>query len=171
MVPTRTPHSDEIVLRVDYVDVVFEGLIFDVPGSSPEDVLKIMQQPHKNKILLLVLAHTKSFDNSEIDWTLINEQLEDVQRLWVRVIGGLKAQLNKVVIFINKTDLLPSEYLPAQKQIYEEHIKLLYSAAEKEHIRLTIVEGSSTYGTNLRELYEKLRPTVLRKETPDETQE
>jgi len=159
MTPTRASNKDEVILQSSHGDIIFEGAIIDVPGGSPQDVLRTITNPTmKNKILLLVLAHTKAYEGSEIDHDLIQEQLTDVQKLWVTTIQAYGTQLNKIVILINKIDLLPQEYLPAQKHIYEEHIKLLYNAAKSANISISAVEGSSITGTNLGELYQELRP-------------
>lgn len=158
-VPTRARHVREIRLQSSITnEILCEGTIIDVPGSSPEEVLRFMAEPHRNKILLLILAHKKAYSGNEIDQAFVNEQLIDVQRTWAPAIKAHAMDLNKVVIFINKIDLLPQEYLPAQEYIYEEHIEQLCEAARVAGVLINVIEGSSTQGTNLNDLYTRLNP-------------
>lgn len=158
--PTRARHAQEIMLLSRNNEILlFEGTIIDVPGSNPADVLQFMAGPDRNKILLLILAHTKANRGTdEIDQDFVNEQLVDVQRTWVPAIKAHAMDLNKAVIFVNKLDLLSTEYLPAQECIYEEHIKHLCEAARVAGVHINVIEGSSTSGTNLYDLYTRLKP-------------
>ena len=156
MVPTRTSHEEKLILRSSNGEIIAPGTMIDTPGTSPADVLLAINGPHKNKILLLILAHTKTYEGDKIDQSFIQEQLDDIQKLWTTVIRGCSNQLEKIVIFVNKIDLLSQEYLPAQKHIYEKHIKLLYEAAKEAGVPIEAAEGSSTTGTNLDALYRLL---------------
>lgn len=158
MTPTRTLHKEDVVLQGRNGDIVFEGDIFDVPGSKTQYVINTLLQPCKNKILLLVLAHTKSNEEKENDQDLIQEQLLKIEHTWAPMIEGFVEKPKKIVIFINKKDLISQEYRPVQKHIYEKHIELLSKAAKNANIPISAVEGSSTTGENLDVLYERLNP-------------
>lgn len=160
MQPTRSCNTEYIRIRSYVGDIVFEGALIDVPGQNPEDVLQFLMSSHPNKILLLILAHTKAFEG-DVDFDFVQEQLNDIQTLWTTTIRACKNNLSKIVVLINKIDLLPQESLPAEKYVYREHIKLLFDAAKVAQIPVRVVEISSTTGKNLNDLYQALRPDFI----------
>ena len=157
--PTKTCHGDEIELHTNSGEVVFKGTILDGPGGSPEYVLKFLpSKEYENKILLLVLAHTKTGSDKEIDKTFIGEQLDDIKKIWAAAIRAHGPELNKVVVFINKNDLLERKHNPAEAKIYRKHFKTLCKACKEADVQICAVEGSSYSGDGLDKLYEQLRP-------------
>lgn len=156
--PTATSSAQQVQIQNSLGSIIFDGTIIDVPGQSPQDVLKFLSSGYTNKILLLILAHTKSNEDKDIDANFIQEQLSDIQRLWTPVIRAHGSELNKMVIFINKSDLLSENYFPAQGKIYKSHMELLCEAAEEASVHVSCVEGSSFTEEKLDRLFEQLRP-------------
>ncbi len=156
--PTATSDVQQVQIQNSLGGIIFDGTIIDVPGQSPQDVLKFLSSDYTNKILLLILAHTKSNEDKDIDANFIQEQLLDIQKFWTTVIRAHGSELNKMVIFINKSDLLFDKYVPVQKNIYKSHMELLCEAAEEASVHVSCVEGSSSTGEQLNRLFEQLRP-------------
>ena len=140
----KTNDYTEEVVRFSFgkEEVLFEGIICDGPGDNKENVHDFFSAPNrKNVILLLVLAHTKANKDDKMASQLINQQLYAIDYFWKEIISKYNEKLKKVVVFINKTDLLPQKKLPAERHIYKRHIKLLKAGGGEPTVH--VVEGSA----------------------------
>lgn len=175
---TKECNKDRIVLRSQNGDVLFDGKIIVVQAH---ELRNIIDSDRENIILLLVLAHTKGDYGREIDRKFIKDQRCFIENTCVRIIQE-SGNLNKLIVMINKTDLLSEKilhgffrslsfwwqnFINSQKNygshssdippIYKKHMKVLNEAAEERgggFIR--VVKGSATSEASLSKLHQEL---------------
>lgn len=156
---TKECSVERIELHSGNGNVLFEGTVVDGPGNDRGEMLRLLDDPDKkNKILLLVLAHTKKDEGCGQDPEFIKSQLNDIDIFWTNIISGYSEKLNKVVVFINKTDLLSKKDRPAQRHLYKKHIRLLNKKASEVGVTICVAEGNPIERGKLKNLYECLIP-------------
>lgn len=199
--PTVKSVKDGIEIRTGSGDLIFKGSIIDVPGDTQEAILwDMIDSDTKNKILLLVLAHTKASgpnkssrdfppkwlnlngffngfrriarSDKEIDENLLEDQLDSIRYWWGPIIQSRGERFNKIVVFLNKKDLV-SKKIALETSIYDKHMELLYRAVRKmkkgKDGFIRVVEGSSITKENLDELQALLRPDPPRSDYSETT--
>lgn len=157
--PTRGIHTEPIRLIAGNGDVIFDGTIKDMSGEYSAGAIQFLAGAGSNKVLLLVLAHTKNFEGTQIDDKFIDEQFDTIKLTWVPSLQAHGHLLKKLIVFINKTDLISHESGDIQEHVYKRHIDLLMCTVNSM-IPIHVIEGSSVKGTGLQELYRAFQSDI-----------
>jgi len=139
----------------------FNGTTVDTPGGSNEALLSLLKNKRitqSGKIIIIVLAHTKSSNNCSVDHNYLNEQYDRIDKVIILEINNYKKRVSKIIIFINKCDILPQSYQSdwgkTEETIYKKHLDLI--SKRIRGIKIDVVTGSATKRKNLFELRNSL---------------
>lgn len=156
---TKEGYEEKFEYRPSNSTELFGVTVFDGPGDNKRVVRKFLDKPdRRNVILLLILAHTQRREGSKVVKSFLDRQSNAIEDLWSTIILDYSEKLNKVVVFINKKDLLPPGRLPAKSCIYKKHIELLKDAAKEAGVAIDFIEGSAVDGESIDELYNRMFP-------------
>lgn len=156
--PSKEVEKEYISLPPGGEKVLFDGKVIDTPGDKPEIAIKFFTKLYRRKVLLLVLSHTKHYSRgSQIDEVFINDQKVDIAERWKTQLNANGRKLKKVIVFINKCDLLGSQFPHPQMTLFDEHVRLIRDAANSVNVHFSVIEGSAGEGDGLDKLYAELQ--------------
>lgn len=153
-IPTRgVRNADSVLVRDNSGYIRFHGTAIDIPGGSNEALLTLLRKKtlrDSGKILILILAHTESGDISDIEEEYLKEQYDRIDKVYIPAINAFRKKISKIIVFINKCDILPTEYQSdwdkTQETIYERHLALLEN---KTGMDIDVITGSATRRINI----------------------
>lgn len=151
--PTRAAKRRRRIIKMTNSGYTyFNAATFDTPGSYDEAIRSMLsKKSHMRlpKIIILVVAHTKSQDKKVIDNNYMNEQLAKINDVYLPIIRDYASYIEKVLLFINKCDILPDKC--DIDELYKEYIDLLQ--VKLENITdFKYVKGSALRNNNIKTL-------------------
>lgn len=167
---TKIERYERTVSHVVQRDITTEH-VFEVGDWGGEHIVDALQELIMDEIHgLLIVVDLGGKDAKQVDMTRVQEQLREFQAQALKFFFAPKtvASCKAVVLFINKSDLIPgtpAEVESKARQYYSPLIDDLMKYSDKVDIRVLV--GSASYGHSTHQLFSHYVEKILPKNAYD----